>query len=51
MYKVEEVKGPKLIGAKKFYQVSRHTKGGLVREIKGRLLVLRHRHEMKALKR
>ena len=44
------MKGPKLISAEKFYQVSGYAKGGLVREIKGRLLVLRHRHEMKALK-
>ena len=51
MYEVEEVKGLKLIGAEKFCQVSRHTKGGLVREVKGRLLVLRYRHEIKALKR
>ena len=51
MYEVEEVKGPKLIGAEKFCQVSGHAKGGLAREVKGRLPVLRHGHEMKALKR
>ena len=44
------MKGPKLIGVEKFCQVSGYTKGGLAREIKGRLLVLRYGHEMKALK-
>ena len=50
MYKVEKVKGPKLISAEKFCQVSGHAKGGLAKEVKGRLSVLRHRHKMKALK-
>ena len=51
MYEVEKVKRPKLIGAEKFCQVSGYAKGGLAREVKGRLLVLRYRHEIKALKR
>ena len=45
------MKGSKLIGAEKFCQVSGYAKGGLAREVKRRLLVLRHRHEIKALKR
>ena len=36
---------------KKFYQVSEYIKGELIREIKRRLLVLRYRYKIKALKR
>ena len=45
------MKRPKLINTEKFCQVSEYAKGGLAREIKGRLLVLRYGYEMKALKR
>ena len=44
------MKRPKLIGAKKFCQVSGHVKGRLTREVKRRLLVLRYGYEIKALK-
>ena len=41
----------KLISAEKFCQVSEYAKSGLAREVKRRLLVLRYRYEIKALKR
>ena len=44
------MKGLKLISVEKFCQVSGYAKGRLAREVKGRLLVLRHGYEMKALK-
>ena len=40
----------KLIDIEKFYQVSRYIKGGLTREVKRRLLMLRYGYKIKVLK-